>query len=90
MIWFCFTEGYALFVSQSTTFGYTPDEAVMRLYRIRWQIELLFKRLKSLAWLDELPAPHKGPTAMSWLAARLLAAALVEALNDMANRSFSP
>jgi hypothetical protein len=58
------------------------DLTAMNLYRIRWQIELLFKRLKSLAWLDRLPAPRKGPTAMIWIAARLLGAALVETINS--------
>ena len=27
----------------------------MHLYRLRWQIELLFKRLKSLCGLDRMP-----------------------------------
>lgn len=38
-----------------------PPMAVMGLYRLRWQIELLFKRLKSLLHLDNLPSRH-GPT----------------------------
>ena len=65
------------------------DLAAMNLYRIRWQIELLFKRLKSLGWLDRLPAPHKGPTAMSWIAGRLLGAALVEIMNSTSIRHVS-
>jgi hypothetical protein len=48
------------------------------LYRLRWQIELLFKRLKSLLHLDRLPA--KDPAlARAWLHAHLLIALLVEA-----------
>lgn len=54
-----------------------PDEAVLTLYRIRWQIELLFKRLKSLLHLDALPS-RDGPTSKSWLLARFLAAALAQ------------
>jgi Transposase DDE domain len=47
------------------------------LYRLRWQIELLFKRLKSLLHLDRLPA--KDPAlARTWLHAHLLIALLVE------------
>ena len=47
------------------------------LYRLRWQIELLFKRLKSLLHLDRLPA--KDPNlARAWLHAHLLVALLVE------------
>jgi len=52
---------------------------VLTLYRLRWQIELLFKRLKSLLHLDTLPS-RQGPTAKSWMLARLLAAALAQRL----------
>ncbi len=30
------------------------DEAVLRLYQARWQIELVFKRMKQIISLDEL------------------------------------
>ena len=51
----------------------------MALYRLRWQIELLFKRLKSLLHRDTLPS-RQGPTAKSWMLARLIAAALAQRL----------
>lgn len=53
--------------------------AVMDLYRLRWQVELFFKRLKSLLDFDSLPS-RRGPTAKSWMLARLLAAALAQRL----------
>jgi len=53
---------------------------VMDLYRVRWDVELLFKRLKSLLHLDALPVRRGGPTARSWIYARLLAAALAQRL----------
>jgi hypothetical protein len=53
--------------------------AALALYRLRWQIELLFKRLKSLLHLDTLPS-RQGPTAKSWMLARLIAAALAQRL----------
>ena len=56
-----------------------PALAVMGLYRLRWQIELFFKRLKSLLHLDTLPS-REGPTAKSWMLARLIAAALAQRL----------
>ena len=52
---------------------------ILGLYRVRWQIELLFKRLKSLLRLDTLPS-REGPTAKSWILARLIAAALAQKL----------
>jgi hypothetical protein len=55
------------------------DIMIMELYRMRWQIELEFKRLKSLLGLDALPS-RRGPTAQSWILARVLAAILVERL----------
>jgi len=52
---------------------------LMQLYRLRWQIELFFKRLKSQLHLDTLPS-RQGPTARSWMLARFLAAALAQEL----------
>lgn len=56
-----------------------PPWQAMDLYRFRWQIELLFKRLKSLLHLDTLPS-RQGPTAKTWMLARFIAAALAERL----------
>ncbi len=53
-----------------------PLEEVRELYRKRWQIELFFKRLKSLLDLGDLPT-RDGPTAKAWIWAKLLLAALV-------------
>jgi hypothetical protein len=53
-------------------------EEVVRLYRLRWQIELAFKRLKSLGGFDDLPASDPK-LARSWLLAHLIAAVLIEA-----------
>lgn len=67
-----------------------PEEAaepqqLVTLYRLRWQIELAFKRLKSLLQIDELLA--KDPQlARAWLSANLLAALLADDI-DMASDS---
>lgn len=54
----------------------TPDQLVA-LYRLRWQIELAFKRLKSQMHMNNLEA--KDPRlARSWLAANLIAALLAD------------
>jgi hypothetical protein len=50
---------------------------VLALYRFRWQIELAFKRMKSLAGLAGLPA--KNPElAQAWIYARLIVALIAE------------
>lgn len=63
-------------------------EQAFELYRFRWQIELTFKRLKSIMNLDSLPA--KSPAlAQVILCSKLLGALLVD---DYTERyvSFSP
>lgn len=56
----------------------TAAAEVVRLYRLRWQIELAFKRLKSLGGFDGLQASDPR-LARSWLLAHLIAAVLIEA-----------
>jgi hypothetical protein len=56
-----------------------PAIGILGLYRVRWQIELLFQRLKALVHWDALPS-REGPTAKSWMLARLIAAALAQRL----------
>lgn len=52
---------------------------ILELYRFRWQIELAFKRMKSLLALDALPA--KDPElCQTFLLTKLLAAVLVDEL----------
>jgi hypothetical protein len=61
---------------------------ILELYRCRWQIELAFKRLKSLLKLGHLP--KKDPdSARAWMQLKLLLALVIEKLCDDA-RFFSP
>jgi hypothetical protein len=60
--------------------GY-PADAVLAVYRLRWQIELAFKRLKSLLHLDRLPARTECG-ARSWLYAHLILALLGDDLSQ--------
>jgi hypothetical protein len=53
-------------------------EQVVRLYRMRWQIELAFKRIKSLGGFAELRADDTR-LARAWLLAHLIAVVLIEA-----------
>lgn len=63
-------------------------EAVLEMYRFRWQIELEIKRLKSLHRLKELPA-KTAPLARTWLLAQMYLALLTEEIAD-APSAFSP
>jgi hypothetical protein len=54
-----------------------PPADILALYRFRWQIELAFKRFKSLAGLDTLPA-KKPELARTWIYARLIVAIIAE------------
>jgi hypothetical protein len=52
---------------------------VLEWYRLRWQIELAFKRLKSLAELGQL-AKHDERSVRSWVYGKLLIALLTQKL----------
>lgn len=72
-------NGEVIWILTTLTVAELPALAVLGLYRLRWQIELFFKRLKSLLHMDTLPS-REGPTAKSWVFARLIAAALAQQL----------
>jgi hypothetical protein len=52
---------------------------VLKWYRLRWQVELAFKRMKSLMSLGQLPK-HATASCRAWLHGKLLVALLVERL----------
>lgn len=61
---------------------------VLELYRLRWQIELVFKRMKSILGLGHLP--KKDPlSAQAWLEGKLFVGLLIERMVDAA-ASFFP
>jgi hypothetical protein len=62
-----FAKYVIVFTTRSS--GSTAD--VLRLYRMRWQIELEFKRLKSLAQLGHVPK-HDDRSSRAWLYGKLL------------------
>lgn len=71
-----------------TTLMPPTAEAIMEFYRRRWQVELAFKRLKSLLQLGHLKKVDKDG-AKAWLQGKLLVACLIETLILTAER-FSP
>lgn len=62
--------------------------AVLDLYRARWQIELCFKRLKSLLRLGHVPK-RTDASARAWIEGKLLTVLLIERLLGEA-QLFSP
>jgi len=54
-----------------------PTRDVLECYRLRWQLECVFKRLRSLAQLGHLPK-DEGESAVAWLHGKLLVALLAE------------
>lgn len=79
--------GYVMVFSTLPQEAFRADE-VLEWYRSRWQIELVFKRLKSLAGLGHL---HKydAASARAWLYGKLLIALLCQKLMRL-GRDISP
>lgn len=63
-------------------------DSVLELYRYRWQIELYFKRLKSIMDAGHVPKSNDA-SAKSWMQAKILTALLLERILLEA-RCFSP
>ena len=64
-----------------------PAAAILEIYRGRWQVELAFKRLKSLLALGHLKKVDPQG-AKAWLQGKLLVAILLETLIALAERFF--
>ena len=63
-------------------------EDILNLYRDRWQIELVFKRLKGIIGIGNLPKQNPE-SCIAWLQGKLFVALLVERLHQEAE-FFSP
>jgi hypothetical protein len=79
--------GYTFIFTTTPRTTLSPQD-VMNIYRGRWQIECVFKRLKSLIEISSLPK-HSEDTSQAWLQGKLLVAAILEALIQM-GESFFP
>jgi hypothetical protein len=78
--------GYVL-VFTTAPESFTARE-ILEIYRLRWQIELVFKRFKQLAQLGHLPKEDEE-SSKAWLYGKLFVALLTERLIQRAE-SFSP
>jgi hypothetical protein len=81
---------YARYVMVFTTLPEQDASAaqVLICYRWRWQIELVFKRLKTIVQLGHVPK-HSDPSSRAWLYGKLLVALLAEKLARL-GRAVSP
>jgi hypothetical protein len=79
-----FAAGFTMVVS-NLALELWPADQVLSLYRLRWQVELLFKRLKSLLHLDHLRA-HDPQLAQTYLLGKLLSALLLDRLTHQVRR----
>jgi len=68
---------YNRYVIVVTSISDVAAAVILQLYRQRWQIELVFKRLKSLFKYHEIPV-HREKSALAWFYGKLLLAALCE------------
>jgi hypothetical protein len=73
------TLEYAKYVIVFTTLKAESAAQVLECYRLRWQIELVFKRMKTLSQLGHLPK-HDDRSARAWLYGKLLVALLTQKL----------
>jgi len=84
------TLEYAKYVIVFTNFPEDSfsDYEVLEWYRSRWQVELVFKRFKSIAQLGHLPK-HSDDSSKAWLYGKLFVALLTNKIIEYAS-SFSP
>jgi hypothetical protein len=82
------TLEYAKYVIVFTTLTSESAADVLECYRLRWQIELAFKRMKTIAQLGHLPK-HDERSARAWLYGKLLVALLTQKLIRL-GRDISP
>jgi len=84
------TRKYAEYVLVFTTLNYSEANAqqVLEAYRLRWQVELTFKRLKSIVQIGHIPK-HDEKSSRAWLYGKLLVALLSQRLAQV-GKAISP
>jgi hypothetical protein len=84
------TLEYAKYVIVFSTYPESrfSDLEILDWYRLRWQVELVFKRFKSIAQLGHLPK-HSDDSSKAWLYGKLFVALVTNKLISYAT-SVSP
>jgi IS4 transposase len=81
-------DAYNRYIIVATSLdGVASAGEILELYRMRWAIEMVFKRLKSLFHYNEIPWKLEG-TAKAWFYGKLLLAAFCETVVNSGR--FSP
>ena len=62
-------------------------EQILALYRLRWQVEMVFKRFKSILNMGSMPT-KTAASGEAWLNCKMLIAMLIEKL--LSSVDFSP
>ena len=75
-----------LVVATTLDSSFSTDD-ILGLYRYRWQVELYFKRLKSILNYGELPKKSEK-SIYAWLNGKLMVALLIESM--LSHADFSP
>ncbi len=83
------TLEFANYVIVFTTCSSGSAADVLRSYRMRWQIELVFKPLKSLAQLGHLPK-HDEHSSRAWLYGKLFVTLLASTKTDAHRARYFP
>jgi transposase len=81
-----YAEYVLVFTSLPTSAAST--EQVLEAYRLLWQVELTFKRMKSIAQIGHVPK-HDDQSSRAWLYGKLLVALLRQKLAHIGS-SISP
>jgi hypothetical protein len=82
------TWEYAKYVAVFTTEETSPTERILDWYRVRWQVDLVFKRLKSLVQVGH-PPKYDERSLRAWLYGKLFVALLTQRLIRL-GRDISP
>jgi hypothetical protein len=80
------TRKYAEYVLVFTTLpaSEASTNKILETYRLRWQVELTFKRLKSIAQIGHVPK-HDDQSSRAWLYGKLFVALLSQKLAHVGN-----